>query len=134
MAEDRFKNLTPLQWMFHYKEIQKYRKVDIDRQTDILEVILDRLELLVVAVNPELGGKLLKLKEDSTITTKGTENNIIPADLTGDNFMEAFNKLQDIIPMSLEVDPNTFAKKSNLTKISREELLKRIGIHTDIKG
>ena len=53
VTEERFKNLTHLQWLYHYKEIRKYKDAEFEKDKTILEILIKKLE-----ENAELSGLL----------------------------------------------------------------------------
>ena len=47
ISEDRVKNLTDAQWLFHYAEIQHKRRNTAEEESNVIGIILDRIESML---------------------------------------------------------------------------------------
>ena len=47
ISEERVKNLTDAQWIFHYAEICHKNKKEGKERSDVINIILDRIEMMI---------------------------------------------------------------------------------------
>lgn len=124
MAEERFKNLKPIQWLFHYLEILKFKKQEDRLTSKALELILDRLEILWLTTDRKLGKQLLDLKEKGKIKA---DKNI--DGLTPDNFPETWEHMLEHLPKNIRVEAEE-KKKFVFPTFNRDQLRgKSLGLH-----
>jgi hypothetical protein len=116
LADERFKNLTPLQWLFHYVEIRKFKAQEGIIRNKLLELILDRMELLWVTTNPKLGLDLLEKSKAGKINTVDAENDITP-----ENFKEKWEELRSKLPEVIRI-PQLERKKYIFPTFNRSNL------------
>ena len=113
ISEERVKNLTDAQWIFHYAEIRYKNKKDNKERADIINIILDRIEMMICngAVFSRTDLKYEKIKE--VIDKIRDQHNENRAKRTGDkshkqtvrdSMMEAYNEIKDIAPTVLDVE------------------------------
>ena len=113
ISEERVKNLTDAQWIFHYAEACHKNKKANKERADIINIILDRIEMMICngAVFSRTDLKYEKIKEViDKIINQHNENR---AKRTGDknhkttvreSMMDAFNEVKDIAPVVLDVE------------------------------
>lgn len=119
LSEERFRNLTPSQWLFHYREVLKLRARELDYQDGLFQTLSDRLELLWLVVNPEMGKKLIDLKNQSKMNTDPEK------EVTAANFSTAWADIIKTIPEEISVNEVTQHRKPVLPTFSRERLRQR---------
>lgn len=98
LSEERFKNLTPLQWLFHYYEINLYRNKELEFVNNIVDIVLDRIETLWYVVNPSVGKELIERLKEGTIKTDKDIDGISP-----ETFAEQWAEILNNIPAALEI-------------------------------
>lgn len=129
MAEDRFKNLSPLQWLVHYHEINKFKKAEINKDRAVLDLLLDRIEMLWFTTNPKIGKQLLEMKERSKINKETKVDEVTP-----DNFKDKWQDIKKLFPKTLdtkELFPE-HDKRFVTPKFKRSELKRSdLGIHIE---
>lgn len=68
ITDDRFKNMTPLQYIFHYLEICKYQRKDMELEIKKLKAgssdIKKALKYLMIVVSQERGKKAVEIIEE----------------------------------------------------------------------
>lgn len=124
LAEERFKNLTPLQWLFHYCEIMEYKNKEEKLLVRLNDLILDRLETLWVTTNPKIGKELIEHINKGTISADREIDGITPA-----NFPEKWQEMLNKLPPVLEIPESVDRKKRNrfvFPTFSREQLRKKV--------
>ena len=113
ISEDRVKNLTDEQWIFHYVEIQMKKKKEINDKTSVIGILLDRIEAMLCdnAIFSRTDLKFEKIKEiidkihrrhadnrDKRIGKTG------PSDSVRKTMLDEFNEIKDITPVELNVE------------------------------
>lgn len=130
LTEERFKNLTPLQWLFHYYEIAQHRNNEEKLFVNLTELILDRLETLWYTTNPEIGSQLIERVNKGTISKDKDKDMSRDIDgITPENFLEKWNELITKIPPVLEIPDTVDKKKKNkflYPTFSRDQLRKKV--------
>lgn len=54
ITEDRFQKMTPLQWSFHYKEIQQKKEEEAKEKAEIIEIIVKAIRYSSVLSHPNI--------------------------------------------------------------------------------
>lgn len=109
ITEERFQKLTKAQWLFHYQEVVREKRRDVEEKADVVTSLLklfdNRVELILEAIsegcklagamsNPEAGKALLeaeKLKE-------------LKADIGDEEFSDFWEDFSSRIPSALVVE------------------------------
>lgn len=123
LAEDRFKKLTPLQWLFHYYEIITYKTEEVGFINNITDAILDRLETLWYTTNPAVGKELIEHLKKGTINEGEYIDGISP-----DTFHDRWQEIMVNIPSVLEIPDAVDRKKKgtyHFPTFSKEQLRKK---------
>lgn len=90
--------MTPLQWLFHYTEVTKYRNRELEFLNNLTDMILDRLETLWFVVDPKIGKQLIELLKKGTIKQGEKAGDISP-----ENFEEKWKEILANIPSTLNI-------------------------------
>ena len=119
--------MTPLQWVFHYFEIVRYRTSDQKREQAILDIILERTERSWMVMDPERGIALLNLLKESRIKKEAPGNEDPLDEINEDNFAATWEELMTFMPQTLQlpkeiVDARKFVMKAQ----SRKDFVKGI--------
>lgn len=114
ITEERFKNMTLAQWLFHYAEVMSFKK----KENKKFESLLDHLELVGSMANPEAGKALKEAKELAKAKTE----------LNGENFHIYFQELKKTIPNKLVVKPKNRDKNVFILPKYKGEERKQLGI------
>jgi hypothetical protein len=112
ITEERFQKLTPAQWVFHYREIMKFKKLERKERENILDVICEYLELVGSMANPEAGKALRDVKQQ-----KQFQQEIDP-----ENFVEYFEELKKVVPPVIRLSNNGTKNKPFLPTFNRKKL------------
>ena len=113
ISEDRVKNLTDAQWLFHYAEIQHKRRNTVKEESNIIGIILDRIESMLCdnAIFSRTDLKFEKIKETiSKIADRHEQNRTKrtgkskPSDSVKDSMLSEFNEVKNIAPVELNVE------------------------------
>ncbi len=130
LSEERFKNLTPLQWLFHYYEVTSHKEEEVKFINNIVDVVLDRLETLWYVVNPRIGKELIERLKEGTIKTDKYIDGISPA-----TFADQWKEILNNIPATLEIPVNADRrnkKAHQFPTFSKEQLRKKaLGIQVE---
>ena len=106
ITESRFKDLTAIQWLFHYLEIMKHlsykakngSEFTVEVVKQVLEVLTNRLDFVagVSATNPSVGKSILE-----TLQTKQSQGDTTDSpveEMSVEYFDENFYKFRDMLP------------------------------------
>ena len=85
----------------------------------ILDLVLDRMNTLIFAVDRELGKKLIESLNQSKMKQESNE-------LTPDNFATEWEKMLTYIPKSISLDNSQNNTRSKLPKFSKSQLRKHV--------
>lgn len=110
--------MTPIQWMFHYREIKRQQDKEFKEKKEIIEVITNYLELVGAMANPDAGKKLQEIKEQ-----KKNE-----AEINADTFAEDFQKLKEMIPATLVVKNNKKQVNRHFLEKVDTKKIKNLGV------
>ncbi len=121
LSEDRFKNLTPLQWLFHYYEIISNRNKEREFTNSLVDVLLDRIETLWYVTNPKVGKELIERLKEGTINTGRVIDGISP-----ETFPEQWEEILKTMPETIQIaDSKRKSKAYQFGTFSKEQLRKK---------
>jgi len=115
ITEERFKNMTLAQWIFHYAEVMTFEK----KENKKFETLIDYLELVGTMANPQ-AGKVLKEMKD---LAKAKE------EINEDNFHIYFQELKKTIPNKLIVRPKNKDMNKYILPVYKNTEKKELGIN-----
>ena len=113
ISEERVKNLTDAQWIFHYAEIRYKNKNHNKEQADIINIILDRIEMMICdgAIFSRTDLKFEKIREIiDKIRSRHNENRakrngeVSHEQTVRETMLNEFNEIKDLTPAVLEVE------------------------------
>ena len=113
ISEERVRNLTDEQWIFHYAEIKHKKKFSAKEESNIINIILDRIENMLCnnAVFSRTDLKYDKVKEIiDKIKDKHEQNRAKrlgksePSNDVRESMLKSFNEVKDIAPVVLDVE------------------------------
>lgn len=115
ITEERFQKLTPLQWLFHYKEVMQGRNRDKEYVESLVESLQYYLELVGTMANPAAGKELQEFKKLDKARKEIPE----------EEFPEIWEEIVDMIPKELLVtDTSSEENKFSLPKYNKSRELK----------
>lgn len=121
LSEERFKNLTPLQWLFHYYEIVSVRNKEREFTNNIVDVILDRIETLWYVTDPKRGRELIERLKEGTIDTGRVIDGISPS-----TFPEQWQEMLKTMPKTIQIPESRRKSKAyQFGTFSKEQLRKK---------
>lgn len=141
ITEERFKKLTPIQWIFHYKEIMKNKKTEIDVSKKLIELmdnlISNDLDFLAAVIDPKKAEQIMDIKNqyrdrisnnsNSTPSKDKDNTSAKKEDVRTDVTMPSFYfEAPKVFPMSAEVDKQS---KYILPKYNKKK--RKLGIQDD---
>ena len=105
ISEDRFKNMTIPQWIFHYHEVISFKKKEMELENQKVELTFkmyeslkntmkDYLEMVAVFANPKAGTEWLQNKE-----LKNSQK-----ELTPEQFKEQWEAIKAAAPNEIVVE------------------------------
>jgi hypothetical protein len=109
ITEERFQKMTTIQWLFHYREIKKFKDKESEKEKFLIELFKNYMELVGTMANPESGKKLQEAREVQQFKQE----------ITPENFVEGWETLKKIIPPVLRVENKS---KFFLPKVNRKRV------------
>lgn len=131
--------MTPWQWLFHYYEICKFNNLKFDLDKTFIDDIVDKIEVLWVMANPDLGKELLDIKNKAKMNVEDkhdqevkeeTKPGQISLDFTPEGFHDTWRKIIQKVPTEYLSETEEMARKRKfiLPTFSREDLEASSGI------
>jgi len=115
ITEERFQKMTWAQWFFHFLEVIETKKEAQTRETQMFEILLDRIEMAGLIAHPKTNrDSVVQNIEDRALKRKGV------ASL--EDAMAFLEENKDLFPETIEVNPILPDKESKyfLPKQKRE--------------
>jgi hypothetical protein len=102
ITEERFQKMTTFQWIFHYKEIMKYKQAEFNNEDNkfkaecsvlksAVTALCDQIEIMGVVINPEAGKRYMEIKQ----------LNEAKKEIKEEDFAEEWKNLKEVIPQRL---------------------------------
>lgn len=103
ITEERFKKMTPIQWIFHYKEIQRQKQQEMDEKSTIIHLLTKSMTMSGILSHPDIDLK----KAIANIQSDGKN-----AEESAAEAISYINEHKDVFPDTITVNVEPKQKES----------------------